>query len=76
VDIRVVHGETGVQLSPPLYVLRRQVGDIFHCRAEAGGTDQSAVAAGKAALRDILPARVLVVAVEQLFDPFVSERPI
>src|SRR4030042_678222 len=68
VDVREIHGETRVQLAPAFGVLARQVCDIFHGRAEAGGTDHRAVAAGQAALGDVVPARVLIVAVEQLFD--------
>ena len=42
--------------------------DVLDRRAEAGRADHRAVAAGQAAIGDVVPARVLEVAVEQLAD--------
>ena len=43
-----------------------EVGDVLDARAEAGRADHRAVAAGEAALGDLVPARVLEVAREQV----------
>src|SRR5674476_1578631 len=51
-----------------LDVLAGEIGDVLDGRAEARRTDHRAVAARQTALGDVVPARVLVVAVEQLAD--------
>ena len=54
------------QTPDALGVLAGEVGDVLDGGAEAGRADQRAVAAGQAALGDLVPARVLEVAREQV----------
>src|ERR1039457_7175811 len=68
VDIRVLHGETGVPLLDALGGRARQIGVVFHSGAEARGTYERAVGAVEAACGDVLPARMLVIGVQELLD--------
>ena len=43
-----------------------EVGDVLDVGAEAGRADHRAVAAGETPVGDLVPARMLVVAVQQL----------
>src|SRR5579872_2355379 len=66
VDIREVHREAAV---PATLAFRGTGGEkvlSVHRGAEAGRTDHRAVAAGQAALRDIVPTRMLQVRLQQL----------
>src|SRR5262249_6802996 len=69
VHVGVPHREAGVPAAPPRGLFPGEVGGVLNRGAEAGGTDQGAVGAGQAAPGDVVPARVLEVAVEKLFDP-------
>ena len=53
-------------VAPALGLLAREVGVVLDRRAEAGRADQGAVAAGEAALGDVVPARMLEVVREQV----------
>lgn len=50
----------------PLDAIAREVGDVGHAGAEAGGTGHGAVAARQAAARDVVPSWVVEVGVQQL----------
>ena len=65
----MVEVEAGVPLARPLGLLAGEVARVLDRVAEAGRADEGAVAAGEAALGDLVPARVLHVPVEQLLDP-------
>ena len=65
----MVEGEAAIPLAHPLGLLPGEVAHVLDRVAEAGRADEGAVAAGQAALGDLVPARVLHVPVEQLLDP-------
>src|SRR3954454_3365736 len=68
VGVRVVDGEAGVPALMAVDAPAREVGRVLDGRAEAGGANHRAVAAGEAPLCDVVPARVLVVAVQELLE--------
>src|SRR5215831_258281 len=67
-NVREVGGKAGVPPPPALRVLAFQIGDIFHGAAETGRADHRAIGARQASPGYVIPARVLVIAVEQFFD--------
>src|SRR6516164_1116376 len=75
VDIREIHREAGVPFPPPLGMLTLEVGRILHGAAEAGGAHHRAVGAGQTAPGDVVPARMIVVAIEQILDAGGVHRP-
>src|SRR5450755_162881 len=68
VNVRVVDREAGIPALVTFDVLALEIGDVLHRRAEARRADHRAVAAGQAALGDLVPTRVLEVAVQQPLD--------
>src|SRR5512133_3084947 len=73
VDVRELERAARVPLPRPRRVPAREVGGVFDRRAEAGGADHRAVAAREAALRHVVPPRVVVLPVEELLHPFGRE---
>src|SRR6516225_8242035 len=67
-NVREVGRKAGVPPPPALRVVALQIGDIFHGAAETRGADHRAIGASQASPRNVVPARVLVVAVEQFSD--------
>src|SRR5581483_2616743 len=65
VDVRVLEREARVPRADALGGGPGQVGDLLDARAEAGRTDERAVAAREAALGDLVPALVLEVPGEE-----------
>ena len=77
VDVGVVDREAAVPDARALGVAAAEVGGVLDARAEAGRADERAVAAGEAALGDLVPARMLEVAGEQVAEVAgVELRPI
>ena len=68
VDVRVVDREARVPDTPPLRLAAGEVGLVLDGRAEAGRADERAVAAREAAVCDVVPARMLEVAREQVAE--------
>ncbi len=67
-DVRVVDREARVPALDAHDLLAGQVGHVLDRRAEAGRADHRAVPACQAARRDVIPARVLEVALEEVAD--------
>src|SRR5215475_4448303 len=74
-DIGEIECEARVPRAPALRVLAGEVGDIADGGAKTGWADHGTVAAGQAAGRYLMPARVLQVAIEQLFDVGCVQAP-
>ena len=65
-DKREIHGEAGIPFPHPFCRRAAQIAVILYRRTEAGGANHGAVAAGQAALGDVVPARMIEVAQQQL----------
>src|SRR3954463_6889103 len=74
VDVGVLKREAGVPLAHALGLRAREVGRVLDRCAEARRADHRAVAAGEAAVGDLVPAGVLEVALKQLLDAHRVER--
>src|SRR3989337_260923 len=68
VDIREFQREAGAPAAPSPRMVAGEIGQVVHGGAEAGRADHGAVTAGQAPRGDLLPARVLPVAVEEFLD--------
>ncbi len=75
VDVRKTQGETRIPTTPTLGVIPGYVTDVFYRGAEACGADHGAVGASQAALTDVIPAGMLKVLVEKIFDPVGVDAP-
>ena len=58
--------ETGVPFAPALGVRAGHITDILHGRAETGRTDHGAIGTSETTLRDVVPAGMIEVRVEQV----------
>src|SRR5271157_3040726 len=67
-DIRKTLREAGIPPAPTLGVVTGYVAHIFHGCTEARRADHGAIGAGQAACGNVIPARMLEVLVEKLFD--------
>src|SRR3569833_932070 len=68
-DVAVLQSETGIPGPHPLGAGARKIAVVLDRGAEAGRADHGAVAAAQAALGDLVPARMLQIALQQLLQP-------
>src|SRR5579864_216662 len=68
VDVRKAQREARVPTAPALGLMTGHVGYVLYRGAKTGGTDHGAVGARQAASGDVVPAWVVEVLVQQLFD--------
>src|SRR5262249_15415346 len=66
--VREIEREARIPSAPSLGVLAGQVGAVFHSGAETGRAYHCAVGAGQTARCDLVPTRMFIVAIKQLFD--------
>src|SRR5215475_3355929 len=74
VNVGEIHREARIPPAPSLGMFARQIRHVFHSRAETGRADHRTVGAGQTARGDIVPAWMLVVAIEQSFNVIGVER--
>ena len=67
-DVGKIHVKARVPLAPSLSMLAGEIRNILDRRTEAGRADHRAIGTSQTTGRDVIPSRMLVIAVEQFFD--------
>jgi len=64
VNMRKIHCETGIPLSPALRTLARKIGNVFYCTAKTRRTNHRTIRARQTSISHVLPFRMFGIVIK------------